>query len=276
VVVGEIAVSGGTNGPPRTTETEADLRALSARIAALEHQLRLRDDLLSIAAHELRNPMHALLLQVSAALRVARADGAAALVRRLERVQQLIDRYVKRASLLLDVARINATWRQPQLEDLDFAQVVREVVDSYTAEAEFHRCNIVTQVPEHAPGRWDRLGAEQIVSNLVSNAIKFGAGGPIRVELSLEMDGAWLQFQVSDQGIGIAAEDQSRIFGRFEQLPVQGLNPGGAGLGLWLVRELVEVHGGCISLMSAPGRGARFTVRLPVAAAPAGGMGDGG
>lgn len=269
-------MSGGTNGPPRTTESEADRSALSARIAALEHQLRVRDDLLSIAAHELRNPMHALLLQVSAALRVARAGGASVLVRRLERVQQLVDRYVKRASLLLDVARINATRRQLQLEDLDFAQVVREVVDSYTAEAEFHRCSLVTEVPDRLPGRWDRLGAEQIVSNLVSNAIKFGAGGPIRVELAVEGDGAWLQFQISDQGIGIAAEDQSRIFGRFEQLPVQGLNPGGAGLGLWLVRELVEVHGGCISLVSAPGRGATFTVKLPVAAGPTGEMGDGG
>jgi len=111
-------LSGGTNGPPTAAEPDADPSALSARIAALEHQLRVRDELLSIAAHELRNPMHALLLQVAAALRAARAlSGAVTLVRRLERVQQLVDRYVKRASLLLDVARFNATQRQPHVED---------------------------------------------------------------------------------------------------------------------------------------------------------------
>jgi signal transduction histidine kinase len=247
-------------------ESDADPSALSARIAALEHQLRVRDELLSIAAHELRNPMHALLLQVAAALRAAQAlSGAVTLVRRLERIQQLVDRYVKRASLLLEVARINATQRQPQVESVDFADVVRQVVDSYTAEAEFHRCSLVIDVPDSVPGRWDRLSVEQIVSNLISNAIKFGAGAPIMVQVALLKEGTWLQFQVSDQGIGIAAEDQSRIFGRFEQLPTQaGGRAGGAGLGLWLVRDVVDVHGGNIKVASVPGRGATFTVELPL------------
>lgn len=273
-------MSGGTNGPPTAAEPDAVPSALSARIAALEHQLRVRDELLSIAAHELRNPMHALLLQVAAALRAARAlTGAGTLVRRLERVQQLVDRYVKRASLLLDVARINATQRQPQVEDLDFAEVVREVVDSYTAEAEFHRCSLVIDVPDSVAGRWDRLSIEQIVSNLVSNAIKFGAGSPIMVQLVRLDDpegGPQVQFQVRDQGIGIAAEDQSRIFGRFEQLPFQGTRGGGAGLGLWLVRDLVKLHGGNVGVVSTPGCGATFTVKLPLEAGRGNRTGDAG
>jgi two-component system, OmpR family, sensor kinase len=266
-----------TNGLPRTPETEVDAGALAARIATLEHQLRVRDEFLAIAAHELRNPMHALLLQVAASVQTARAQGTAgaALVRRLERVQQIVDRYVKRASLLLDVARINNRSKL-HVEDVDLAVIVREVVDSYMAEAEFYRCRLQARVPRSLPGRWDRLGVEQIVSNLVSNAIKFGAGTPIMAELALVKEGTWVQFQVSDQGIGIPLKDQDRIFGRFERLSLPGTRPEGTGLGLWLVRELVEVHGGCISVVSAPGRGATFTVKLPVAAGVTDGIGDGG
>lgn len=266
-------MSAGPGGVSRTTDREA---CLTARIAELEQALRVRDEFLSIAAHELRNPMHALLLQVSAAVHVARQHAEPALLRRLERVQQIVDRYVKRASLLLDVARLNATKRPLQVESLDFAEVVREVLDSYAAEAEFHRAPLSVQLPESLPGRWDRLAIEQIVSNLVSNAIKFGAGAPIEVQLVLEMKGTTVRFQVRDQGIGIAPEDQDRIFGRFEQLPVQGPRSGGAGLGLWLVRELVEVHGGRISVVSAPAQGATFTVRLPVATGVDDEIDDGG
>src|ERR1700761_2657792 len=93
---------------------------LQARIAELEQQLQARDEFLSIAAHELRNPMHSLLLQVSAAVQMARQQETPALVRRLERVQNIVDRYVKRASLLLDVGRMNATRMHPQIEDVDF------------------------------------------------------------------------------------------------------------------------------------------------------------
>lgn len=257
----------------RPTDREA---CLAARIAELEQELRVRDEFLSIAAHELRNPMHALLLQVSAAVQTARQHADSALLRRLERVQQIVDRYVKRASLLLDVARMNATRQQLQVESCDFAQIVREVLESYAAEADFHRCVLHTEVPRSLPGRWDRLGIEQIVSNLLSNAIKFGAGAPIEVQLALEVKGTRVRFRVRDQGVGIAPEDQDRIFGRFEQLPVQGPRNGGAGLGLWLVRELVEVHGGRIGVVSAPGRGATFTVRLPVNAGPKDETCDGG
>lgn len=261
------------------SETEEDPSAriirLTSRITELEHELRVREEFLSIAAHELRSPMHALLLQVSAAVQVARARGGMApLLQRLERVQQIVDRYVKRASMLLDVARIHATRDQPQVEPLDFAEIVREVLDSYTAEAEFHRATLQLTLPERLPGLWDRLSIEQIVSNLISNAIKFGAGGPIFVELAMIRSDTWVQFQVRDKGIGIAPEDQARIFGRFEQLPVPGARNGGTGLGLWLVRELVEGHGGGITVVSVPGNGATFTVRLPLVTPPKDETGD--
>lgn len=239
-------------------DTEPQLRA---RIAELEQQLQARDEFLSIAAHELRNPMHSLLLQVSAAVQIARQHETPALVRRLERVQHIVDRYVKRASLLLDVGRMNATRTHPQIEDVDFAEVVREVFESYAPEAAFNRSSLNLQAPEKLPGRWERLALEQIVSNLVSNAIKFGAGSPI--DVLLERKGSAVQFQVRDRGIGIADVDQERIFGRFERLVTSPGHPAGAGVGLWLVRGLVEAHGGHVSVTSIPEQGATFTVVLP-------------
>lgn len=241
-------------------DNEARLRA---RIAELEQQLQARDEFLSIAAHELRNPMHSLLLQVSAAVQVARQQEVQTLVRRLERVQQIVDRYVKRASLLLDVGRMNATQLRPHVEPVDFAEVVREVVESYSPEAAFNRAPLSVRIPSTLHGRWDRLALEQIVSNLISNAIKFGAGAPIEVLLTTRPD-TQVQFEVRDRGIGIADVDQERIFGRFERLSSQPGHPAGAGVGLWLVRGLVESHGGSIAVHSASAQGATFTVVLPL------------
>ena len=252
------------SGDPRLQSSLPDNEAqLRARIAELEQLLQARDEFLSIAAHELRNPMHSLLLQVSAAVQLARQQGAGPLLRRLERVQHIVDRYVKRASLLLDVGRMNANRLQPQVEDVDFAEVVREIVESYAPEAAFNRSDLDIRIPQTLGGRWDRLALEQIVSNLISNAIKFGAGGSIDVTLASRQDGT-VQFEVRDRGIGIAEADQERIFGRFERLARQPGHPAGAGVGLWLVRGLVESHGGSISVRSAPSQGASFTVILPV------------
>jgi two-component system OmpR family sensor kinase len=253
-------LSGDTRLQSSLPDNEARLRA---RIAELEQQLRARDEFLSIAAHELRNPMHSLLLQVSAAVQVARQQQVQPLVRRLERVQQIVDRYVKRASLLLDVGRMNATQRRPHVEPVDFAEVVREVVESYAPEAAFNRSPLNARIPPTLCGRWDRLALEQIVSNLISNAIKFGAGAPIDVTLTTQQDTS-VQFEVRDRGIGIADVDQERIFGRFERLSTQPSHPAGAGVGLWLVRGLVESHGGSIAVHSASAQGATFTVVLPL------------
>ncbi len=252
-------------GDPRLRSSLPDNEAaLRARIAELEQLLQGRDEFLSIAAHELRNPMHSLLLQVSAALQLARQQGATPLSRRLERVQHIVDRYVKRASLLLDVGRMNANRMQPQRESVDFAEVVREVVESYSPEAAFNRAPLNVQAPAKVAGRWDRLALEQIVSNLISNAIKFGAGASIDVSLSESKQDNSVQFQVHDRGIGIAEVDQERIFGRFERLAAQPGLPAGAGVGLWLVRGLVESHGGTIEVQSEPAKGATFKVILPL------------
>jgi signal transduction histidine kinase len=104
----------------------------------------------------------------------------------------------------------------------------------------------------------DRM--DQVVSNLLSNAVKYGREGPVEVRVRREQDRAVLE--VEDHGIGVAPEDQERIFERFERA-VPARHFGGIGLGLWIVRQLVEAHGGTIRVRSVPGQGATFTVELP-------------
>jgi signal transduction histidine kinase len=119
---------------------------------------------------------------------------------------------------------------------------------------------VVIEAPTPVRCVFDGARMDQVVSNLLSNAIKYGAGRPIR--LAVLRCGASVRLEVEDHGIGIAAELQERIFGRFERA-VSGREYPGLGLGLWIVRRLVEAHGGTIRLRSAPREGATFMVELP-------------
>ena len=117
-----------------------------------------------------------------------------------------------------------------------------------------------------AVGRWDRARLDDVLANLLSNAVKYGQGKPI--EVSVEAGERSARLTVRDHGIGLAPEDQARVFERFERA-VSGHEYGGLGLGLYIVRELVQAHGGTVRVESAPGAGAAFIVELPYAGPPA-------
>ncbi|HEX5209339.1 MAG TPA: HAMP domain-containing sensor histidine kinase [Steroidobacteraceae bacterium] len=232
----------------------------------LREAVRARDEFLAIAAHELRSPMHALMLQVETAIVAARRAGSDDLLQRLERVRRVLDRYVKRATLLLDISRINARSMDLRFEEVDLVEVLRDVVDTYSSEAAFNLVDIRLETPDVLIGTWDRAAIEQVIGNLISNAIKYGDGRPVDVDLTRE--GARAHLEVKDRGIGISPEDQARIFGRFEQV-MTGQARTGFGVGLWLARALIEAHRGSIAVESAPGKGAAFTVWLPLDTAAA-------
>ena len=194
-------------------DTDADLLKINQE---LREAVRARDEFLAIAAHELRSPMHALLLQIASALALARRTGDDELLKRLERVKLVLERYVKRATLLLEVSRINAGGMELRIEEIDLAEVLRETIDTYSVEADFHRVTIDLEAPQVLLCRCDRLAVEQVIANLVSNAIKYGDGKPVTVTLIAEPRG--VRLDVEDHGIGISAEHQARIFGRFEQV----------------------------------------------------------
>jgi signal transduction histidine kinase len=243
---------------------EAERTEFVRQIEELREAVRARDSFLDIAAHELRNPMGALLLQVERTLETARRADDANLIRQIERTEHAVKRYVKRATALLDNSRVNAGKLQLECKPVDFAQVVREIADSYVAEAEYFRTPIGVSIPDRLLILSDRLTLEQITGNLISNAIKYGAGAPVQVTLESEREAACLT--VADQGIGISDEDQGRIFQRFERL-FANQQRGGFGIGLWLVRQLVDALGGEIAVTSTPGQGSTFTITLPVGAA---------
>lgn len=242
---------------------EADRESL---LQELHKAVQVRDEFLSIASHELRTPLTTLgLIADGLLVEVARAGTSPIPAERLrpraQRVRTQVNRLETLVSQLLDVSRIVAGRLQVNPEPgVDLAAVAQDVVERFSDAAA--RAGVTLDLVRHGTpvGRWDWLRLDQVLTNLVSNAIKYGAGKPVRVQIASEGEHAVITVQ--DQGIGVAREDQARIFDRFERA-VSGQNYGGLGLGLWITREVVLAMNGTISVNSAPGQGAVFTVRLP-------------
>ncbi len=228
-----------------------------------QEEVRERDEFLSIASHELRTPVTALQLQLQLIQRAAGRPGGAlpeALAVKMDALERQCRRIALLVNELLDVSRLRLGRLELRLEEIDLVDLAREAVAHLVEEGIRLGSRIDIVGEGTATGRWDRLRLEQVVTNLLSNAIKFGESKPITVEVGADPERARLT--VRDQGIGIEAGDQDRVFGRFERA-VSPEHFGGLGLGLYIAREIVVAHGGLIRLASTPGAGAAFTVDLP-------------
>jgi two-component system OmpR family sensor kinase len=238
---------------------------LRRRNAELAEAVRARDQFIAVAAHELRNPMAALYLRVQQLARIIQSSAdhdRERLSRELARLNSLMERYVKRATMLLDVSRIAAgKGIALQPTTVDFSALVRETIEEARPAASHSGCALELRIADGVSGKWDRLALGQIVDNILSNAIKFGAGRPI--EISLAGDATAASFRVTDHGIGISRVDQMRIFEPFERTRGASRHSG-FGIGLWLVRELVDAMGGLIDITSAPNAGSTFTITVPL------------
>jgi PAS domain S-box-containing protein len=235
------------------------LQDLQASVAA-------RDDFLSIASHELRTPLTPMRFQVHMLKRALAAGEPLAgegIAKRIDGIEKQLDRLDQLIEQLLDVSRITVGRLEVHREPVDLPALVRDVIARMRPEF----VGTGTRVSLHAPGRvvgqWDALRVEQVVTNLLSNAAKYGAGRPVAVTVGIDADRAVLS--VRDHGIGISTADKRRIFDRFERL-VSVRHYSGFGLGLWIVRQIVEAHNGTIDVESEPGQGATFTVTLPIEA----------
>ncbi|MGK4008429.1 ATP-binding protein [Sorangium sp. So ce1036] len=257
----------------RYDAADLDLAQDLARRAALavdnarlyrEAQLavRARDEFLTIASHELRTPLTPMQLQIDGLLRAGKRGGLTAerAMPRLERIRRQVERLARLISNLLDISRISAGRLQIELEDVDLTATVDGALERFREELCAAGCSVYLSAPASVTGRWDRLRLDQIVTNLLSNAVKYGAGRPIDVEVEDLGDRARLT--VRDRGIGIAPDQQARIFERFERA-VSSENYSGFGMGLWIVRQIADALGATIAVDSKQGEGAVFTVELP-------------
>ncbi|MGZ3709723.1 MAG: sensor histidine kinase, partial [Bdellovibrionota bacterium] len=145
-------------------------------------------------------------------------------------------------------------------ECFSLGEITRDVLNRFGPALQQARCEVQLSLNSEARGNWDRSRVEQIVTNLLTNAAKYGAGAPIEIEV-VEENGSGV-LRVKDHGIGIAPEDQKRIFIQFERA-ASAMNFSGLGLGLYIVHQIVEAHGGRISVESRLGEGSTFTVHLP-------------
>jgi PAS domain S-box-containing protein len=227
-----------------------------------KEEVRERDEFLSIASHELRTPVTALQLQLQILQRAAHrsmSDLPKALESKVEGLERQTRRIGALVSELLDVSRMRLGKLELRPEPLDLADVARETATHLQEELERSGSRLLMDLTP-TPGRFDRLRVEQVITNLLVNASKFGEGKPIALHVAPDGDRACIR--VTDRGRGISPEDQVRVFDRFERA-VPSQHYGGLGLGLYIARQIVEAHGGEIRVDSGRGSGASFTVLLP-------------
>jgi PAS domain S-box-containing protein len=232
----------------------------------LEEAIRARDTFLSICSHELKTPLTSLKLQAGVIRMLFEKSDIEALSS--PKVRELVldtDKEINRINRLindmLDVSRIRSGKLTLHPGQVDLSDVVREVVSHFRSIPTYKDVEIKVELPDHAVGVWDRNRIEQIVINLLSNALKYGRGKPVRVNVNINEKDAYLM--VEDQGVGIGMDDQARIFQRFERASASE-SISGLGLGLYIVKEIVTMHEGEISVESEVGKGSKFTVKLPL------------
>ncbi|QSQ24234.1 MASE1 domain-containing protein [Pyxidicoccus parkwayensis] len=239
--------------------------------AEAQQAIEVRNEFIAIAAHELRTPLTTLTLRMKSLEAVLQREcnpeavrgKVQVMSRQLGRLGQLVER-------VLDVGRITTHRLELQRERVDVTELVEQVVETFAEEAERAGSALRVEAEAGLQAWWDSGRVEQALANLLTNALKFGAGKPIEVHVSGE--GGWVHLAVRDHGIGIAPGALERIFERFERA-VSSRRYGGLGLGLFLTRWIAESHGGTIHVESQPGEGSTFVLQLPMGMQPPGGGG---
>ncbi len=238
-------------------------------VTALKEAEQLKDEFLGLAAHELRTPLAVLKgFAQTLLVQTARGKGQELVewqVEALQSIDQATARLVELTEDLLDVTRLQAGRLALHVEPTDLVALTRRVVTRLQMTTERHLLTLATPV-EHLVAQVDPRRLEQVLSNLIGNAIKYSPeGGSINVTIGADEQAHAALLSVSDHGIGIPAQQHLLVFGRFARADnARAYGIGGTGLGLYLCRELVERHGGRIWFESVEGQGSTFFVALPL------------
>jgi PAS domain S-box-containing protein len=278
-LLGSIAFLSATLGRRYTFADVAIAEDLAQRVSLAVENARLykdaqdaiaaRDEFLSIASHELRTPLTPLQIQLQRMLGVRGKPGIEEMPRDqvrniVQRSAVQVNRLAALIDSLLDVSRITAGRLSLQLEEVNLGELATEVTSRFSDEAAAANSPISLETSGPVIARCDPLRVEQVLANLVANAIKYGDGKPITIRVSAEADNGLVT--VTDRGIGIPPEQQPAIFDRFER-GAAARNYAGLGLGLYIARQIIDAHHGSIHVQSTPGAGSMFTVRIPLASA---------
>jgi signal transduction histidine kinase len=247
----------------------ARMRAEVARLATIESELReavsARDDFVSIVAHELRSPLMPLQMLVRSLRRTVEKNPEKSLSKATRKkivgIEEDVQHLITLVEKLLDVSRLSEKRLVLRPGEADLVEIVKEVRERLGSEIDTARCDVTVKGPASLVGYWDRVYLGQVVTNLLSNAVKYGAGKPVEIEVAAS-DGS-ARLSVTDHGVGVAPEHAERIFTRFQR-GVSTTSHDGFGLGLWISKQLIGAMGGAIRLDSKAGRGATFTVTIPM------------
>lgn len=229
--------------------------------------IQARDEFLSIASHELKTPLTSLLLQLESVMYSIKNDSLAnfSVDKTMERLESMIGqskRINRLVNDLLNISLITTGKMKLEKETVDLREVVSEVTDKLQAMAKEHGSTFTIEEGEKIEGKWDKVRLEQVVTNLVTNALKYGNRKPITIQISNSNRQATLV--VKDQGIGIPKDKQQAVFDRFNRASNAKKSIQGLGVGLYMVQQIVKAHGGTISVESKPNKGSTFSISLPL------------
>ena len=223
----------------------------------LEHAVRMRDDFMSMVSHELRTPLNTLFLETQVRkMHLSKGNLAPFAPEKLpamiERDQRQIQNMVRLIDDMLDVTRLRSGTLSIQPKPCDLATLARGVVESLGQQAEAAGSVLALDAPAAVPGVWDEFRIEQVLTNLLTNALRYGGGSPVAIGVHM-LDAGHAEISVRDRGMGIAPQDQQRIFEQFERTDDSRKRAAGLGLGLFITRQIVRSHGGEIGVESTPG-----------------------
>lgn len=249
-------------------EQQVLLEQLQSAQADLQRAVSMRDDFMSIVSHEVRTPLNGLILETQLRkLHLAKNNEAAFSMDKLrgmvERDERQIQSLIRLIEDMLDVSRIRTGKLSIRTSAFDLGELVGNLLESFAAQVAAAGCSLQLTTCEAVIGVWDEFRIEQVLANLLTNALRYGAGKPIVVRVYVDSRRNQARVDVTDQGIGISAENQARIFQQFERVNA-GHAVAGLGLGLFISEQIVMAHGGEILVESEEGKGSTFSLCLPL------------